>query len=593
MDSDKASANKAIYDDLVFLFGEVKAGPTSERLKRLLNQFRLRHPQLTSQPTTGRFDERDSILITYGDMVWAEGEAPLHTLARLLDRHLKDVVRAVHILPFYPYSSDDGFSVIDYLAVDPTLGDWDDIARVGRYFRLMFDAVINHISAESAWFQGFLANEKRYQDYFVVVEPDTDLSQVFRPRALPLLTPVQQSAGEGATVERLLWTTFSTDQIDLNFANPEVLLEIIQVLLFYCAQGCHFIRLDAIAYMWKEAGTSSIHLPQTHRIIQLMRRVLDQAAPRVALITETNVPHEDNVAYFGDGRNEAQLVYNFTLPPLTLHAFHTGNAEALSRWASTLTLPSDEVTFFNFLASHDGIGLTPLMGILDDRALENLAQRVRDLGGYVSERARPDGSTSPYELNISYLDALGDPHAPDESAELVAHRFLTSQAIMLALRGVPGIYFHSLFGSRGWAEGAAQTGRARTINRQKLALEELNRELATLGELRYLVYNGYRQLLNARRRHPAFHPCAGQQVLFGNDALFTLRRISLDGERQVICTHNVSGRPQQLSLDLRELGLTIPSRLVDLLGGPVFRSRDGRTIKIEVEPYGLAWLDVS
>ncbi|UCG24862.1 MAG: sugar phosphorylase [Chloroflexota bacterium] len=584
---------ETLLDDLTFLYGAELAGLVHKRLTSLLTTFREDHPELASRPATGRFDQRDSILITYGDMVREEGEAPLRSLARFLDRRLKDVVGAVHILPFYPYSSDDGFSVIDYLAVDPALGDWDDVARVGRHFRLMFDAVINHISAESVWFKGFLADDRRYRDYFVVVEPGADLSLVFRPRALPLLTPVQQSADEGETVERLVWTTFSADQIDLNFANPDVLLEIVQVLLFYCACGCDFIRLDAIAYMWKEIGTSSIHLPQTHRIIQFLRRVLDQVAPRVALITETNVPHEENVSYFGDGTNEAQLVYNFSLPPLTLHAFHTGDASRLSQWARSLTLPSDQVTFFNFLASHDGIGLMPVRQLLTEEEVSDMARRVEQLGGRVSYKSNSDGTQSAYELNINYLDALDDPDAPATDLRLMASRFLTAQAIMLALRGVPGIYFHSLFGSRGWPEGAEKTGRARTINRQKLNLGELDRELSSPGHLRHLVYNGYVQLLEARRQHPAFHPNAHQEVLTGNDALFTLRRTSLDGERQVICIHNASGRRQLLKLELEELRLEDLSDLTDLLGGLPPQSPDGKTIRVEVGPYGRAWLDVA
>jgi sucrose phosphorylase len=580
-----------LFNDLTFLYGDGQANSVYHRLQSLLTKYRDRHPELGARPAAGRFDQRDSILITYGDMVQAEGEAPLWTLASFVDRHLRDVVGGVHILPFYPYSSDDGFSVVDYKAVNPALGDWDDVKRIGRHFRLMFDAVINHISAESAWFKGFLANEAPYRDYFVVVEPGTDLSEVFRPRALPLLTPVQQTTSGGGKVERLVWTTFSTDQIDLNFANPDVLLEIVDLLLFYCAQGCDFLRLDAIAYMWKEAGTSSIHLPQTHRIIQILRRVLDHVAPRVALITETNVPHEDNIAYFGDGHNEAQLVYNFTLPPLTLHAFHTGDASALSRWASTLALPSDEVTFFNFLASHDGIGLTPLFGILDDQAVQEMAQRICSLDGFVSERTRSDGSTSPYELNLNYLDALADP-AAEESTELVARRFLTAQAIMLALRGVPGIYFHSLFGSRGWPAGVAKTGRARTINRQKLRRADLERALSTPGTLRHLVYNGYRQLLEVRRRHPAFHPLAEQDVLFENRAVFALRRRSQDGSSMVLCLHNVSGEKQLISLSADVFGGRSPSSLVDLLGGPFVQPAGEQQIAIELPAYDRAWLDI-
>ena len=127
----------------------------------------------------------------------------------------------------------------------------------------------------------------------------------------------------------------------MNFKNPDVLLALLDALLFYVARGARFIRLDAIAYLWKRIGTSCIHLPQTHAVIQFWRAVLDEVAPHVLLITETNVPHADNVSYFGDGTNEAQLVYNFALPPLVLHALLRGDATHLTRWAQSLTLPSD------------------------------------------------------------------------------------------------------------------------------------------------------------------------------------------------------------------------------------------------------------
>ena len=161
------------------------------------------------------------------------------------------MVDDIHLLPFYPYSSDDGFSVIDYKQVNPALGTWDDVARVGQNFHLMFDGVINHISAQSAWFKAFLQDDPKYRDYFIVVEGEPDLSQVVRPRTLPLLTEFTTPSGA-----KKVWTTFSADQIDLNYANPEVLLDIIDVLLFYVAHGAELIRLDAIAYLWKEIGTT-------------------------------------------------------------------------------------------------------------------------------------------------------------------------------------------------------------------------------------------------------------------------------------------------------------------------------------------------
>ena len=337
-----------------------------------------------------------------------------------------------------------------------------------------------------------------------------------------------------------VWTTFSADQIDLNFANPEVLLAIINLLLFYVTKGAELIRLDAIAFMWKEVGTNCLHHEQTHRIIQLWRSVLDIVAPQVVLITETNVPHEENISYFGDGRNEAQMVYNFSLPPLTLHAFHTGNAEILSTWAQTLTLPSKRTTFFNFLASHDGIGLTPARGLLPEMAVAAIAERVQRLGGYVSFRNNPDGSQSAYELNINYLDALADPDQPDEPTDLIARRFLAAQAIMLALRGVPGIYFHSLFGSRGWPEGAKETGRARTINRQKLQVEDLKAELAQPGSLRQLVFQGLRQMLRARASSPAFSPIGAQEIQWLHPAVFAVQRSAPANSETILCLHNVS-----------------------------------------------------
>jgi len=570
-------------EHLSFLYGR-EATAAKERLAQIVERFRKAHPEVATRAATGRVSEEDAILITYGDMVQEPGEAPLQTLATFLEAQVGELLSTVHLLPFYPYSSDDGFAVIDYRAVDPRLGSWAEIAAMGEQFRLMFDAVINHISAESEWFQGFLADEPPYRDYFTVVDPDADLSEVFRPRALPLLTPVETAAGT-----KWVWTTFSADQIDLNYRNPDVLLEIVETLLFYVSHGADFIRLDAIAFMWKEMGTSCIHLPQTHRIIQLLRAVLDLVAPHVVLITETNVPHEENVSYFGDGQNEAQMVYNFSLPPLTLHAFHTGRAETLSRWASTLATPSAKTTFFNFLASHDGIGLTPAKGILSEEALQEMAARVQALDGRVSFKSNPDGSQSPYELNINYLDALGDPQAEGERAEVVARRFLTSQAIMLALQGVPGIYFHSLFGSRNWEEGVEKTGRFRSINREKLVRATLARELADPDSLRHRVFHGYRRLLAARRQ-PVFHPNGAQEVLSLDERLFSVRRRSPDGQQQIVCLHNVAAEPVTVRIDVAKLGVPAAIILGDQLDDAAFPVFDGRLCPVGVPPYGTRWL---
>ncbi len=579
---DERTANQ-IFDHLTFIYGPDVARQTAGTLLAALADFRAAHPQLSADTAVPRLSQHDTILITYGDMVQEPDKTPLHTLHNFLQQHVAGLISTVHLLPFYPYSSDDGFSVIDYRAVDPALGSWADVARLGRHFRLMFDAVINHISAQSDWFQGFLRHESPYRDYFTVVEPGTDLTAVFRPRALPLLHTVDTAVGP-----RSVWTTFSADQIDLNYANPELLLAVIDTLLFYAAQGAEFIRLDAIAFIWKEIGTNCLHRPQAHRIIQLLRTVLDAAAPRVALITETNVPHEENIAYFGDGHNEAQMVYNFSLPPLTLHAFHTGRADTLSRWAASLTTPSPQTTFFNFLASHDGIGLTPARGILSDTAVTRMADRVQSLGGFVSYKSNSDGTQSAYELNINYLDALGDPDTPGEPLALTARRFLCAQAIMLALRGVPGIYFHSLFGSRNWRDGVAQSGRYRTINRQKLAKSDLDSDLRQAGGLRRLVFAGYRRLLAARTSHPAFHPSGEQAIIPLHEAVLAVWRGGGDNRAPVLCLHNVSARP--VRFDLTAVAqFPAALRLKDLIGGAVFAFRP-QARSLSLQPYQVLWL---
>ncbi|MGD2049769.1 MAG: alpha-amylase family glycosyl hydrolase, partial [Chloroflexota bacterium] len=385
-------------------------------------------------------------------------------------------------------------------------------------------------------------------------------------------------------------TTFSSDQIDLNYHNPDLFLEIVDILLFYVAQGAQFIRLDAVAFLWKKIGTSSIHLPQTHRIIQLMRKVLDVVAPGVAIITETNVPHEENISYFGDGTNEAQMVYNFSLPPLTLHAFHTENAETLSRWADSLSLPGDQVTFFNFLASHDGIGLTPVKGILSPAAIDEMVQRTQALGGFVSQRTNLDGSFSPYELNINFLDALGDPERNDESSELIVRRFLASQAILLALQGVPGIYFHSLFGSRGWVEGVNETGRVRTINRQKLAFSQLEDELNNPRTLRSAIFQGYFHLIEQRKSNPAFHPNSSQRILFCHEGVFCLLRSSIDESSHVLCLHNVTRGLQEIFIDTSHLPFAKGTTLTDLISQRPIRSSKAKW-KLKLEPYQVFWLE--
>ena len=579
----------SILEHLTAIYDKDTSQATFTRLSALLERDaslvptygadKTRHQQNRSRPL--RLSERDAILITYGDQVKEPGKHPLQSLAEFCEGYLTSLVSGLHILPFFPYSSDDGFAVIDYQAVDPALGDWEDVHYLGRKFRLMFDAVVNHVSTQNVWFQSFLRAEPEFRDYFIVIEGTPDLSHVVRPRALPLLTRFETSTGP-----RQVWTTFSADQVDLNYHNPEVLLAILEVLLFYVARGAEFIRLDAIAYLWKETGTPCLHLPQTHQIVQLMRAILDAVAPHVMLITETNVSHSDNVSYFGDGTNEAQLVYNFALPPLVLHTLQTGNVRVLSDWAESLARSLKQVAFINFLASHDGIGLNPVRGILPEQDIDSLVEQIIAHGGLVSYKHDRDGSRSPYELNINYFDALSNPFR-SEPIETQVDRFLAAQAIMLSLAGVPGIYFHSLFGSRGWLEGVRQSDQSRAINRQKLELAELKRELDQPGSLRRRVFLGYTRLLQARTTYPAFHPFGDQRILDYGERTFAVLRSSPQGSERVLCLQNVSNQTQSVNIRFSEAFEDEPDSLLDLISRERLHPGEGA---LALLPYQTLWL---
>ena len=576
------SPTTRIRRSLDALYPPDAAALTYRKIELLLEQFTASPDR--PPPRSRLFDETDVVLITYADQIQEPGRAPLATLRDFLRTHVAGSISGVHLLPFHPYSSDDGFSVIDYRLVDPTVGRWHDVRDIAVDFRLMVDGVFNHVSARGSWFKEWLAGHPGRRGFFHVVDPATDLAAVTRPRTSPLLTPVETRDGR-----LYLWTTFSADQIDLNYANPEVLVETTRVLLDYMLCGAGIIRLDAVAFLWKEIGTRSIHLSQTHEIIRLWRAVLDAVAPHTLLITETNVPHRENVSYFGDGADEAHLVYQFALPPLVLSAFHLADAGPLREWAATLHTPSDTTTYFNFLGSHDGIGVRPVEGILTPSEIEQLCNLATAHGGGVSYRARPDGGFSPYELNAVYFDALTEVHSI-EPENLQVDRFISAHSVLLALAGIPGIYIHSLLGSRNWDTGMEQTGRLRAINRQKLDRAQLDAELADPSTIRHKVFTRLLDRIRVRVAEPAFHPNGAQTIIQGPPALFTVERAAPDGSHRVLCVHNLSGWSQKLDIGPPH-GVRVDGVLYDICapGHTVEVASDG-WVSVDVEPYGVRWL---
>ncbi len=555
-----ALVNDTVRSIVRRIYGAAGEASAVERIALLLGDIK-EPKQMTGQ----RFSESDVVLISYGDTLRSNDLTPLQTLHKFAVQYLKQSFSAIHFLPFFPYSSDDGFSVVDYKEINREMGRWQDVEQVGQDFDLMFDYVLNHISAQSLWFKAYLAGTPGFEDLAIEVSPEADLTTVTRPRALPLVTPFVKASGEKVHV----WTTFSEDQIDLNYRSIDVLEKMIDVLLFYIAKGARMIRMDAVAYLWKQIGTPCIHLSQTHDMVRLFRAIMDCAAPDAIIITETNVPHEENIGYFGNGFDEAQMVYNFTLPPLLLHTFITGDAGELSRWARSLTTPSPQTTFFNFTASHDGIGVRPLEGILSPRAIGRLENMALENGGQVSYKNNPDGSQSPYELNLTYVDAVGGD----------VDKFLASQAIALVLPGVPAVYIHSLLGSRNWYGGVERTGRARTINRRKLDYSALAETLKDPQSFRATIFFPYLHMLKVRRSQPAFHPNAGYAVFSLDHRIFSVRRFTKD--QVVYALTNVGG--ETVPLNLASFAAT--PKLRDLLSGGVM----DRT-SITLNPYQTLWL---
>jgi len=575
-----SSKLKVIRRRLARVYGIEEADILLDRLYRMVGRYGVGAQLNQNSPN---LTARDVVLITYADMVKSSSEeqSPLGALKEFCTARLKGAVSAIHILPFYPWTSDDGFSVVDYREVSPDYGNWDDVSKLGEEFELMFDLVLNHCSSKSPWFKEYVSGVEPGLNYIMEGNPKTDLSMVVRPRSTPLLTPYQTRKGE-----RHVWTTFSADQVDLDWTSPDLLFEFLDIILYYVSIGCKILRLDAVAFLWKKIGTDCLHLPETHEIIKLIRNFLEVVAPDVVILTETNVPHAENISYFGKG-DEAHAVYQFSLPPLLLHGLLRGTSEHLTDWATNLAPPPKGCHFLNFTASHDGVGVRPLEGILPHDEILGLADEIRQKGGFVSMRRMEDGSESPYELNSTYFSALSD----SENEEMGMARFQCSQAVALAMKGIPAVYFHSLCGTPNDLEGYKVTKRNRTVNRKKWAQDELNQLLDDQETLPAQIFSWYSRTLRMRAGCPAFHPEAPQEILnFGSD-LFAVRRDSTDGGLSVICLFNFTSEDSKVS-DMGLLNSLFPEgKARDLISGGeiAWGKKDALTLR----PYQAVWLSTS
>ncbi len=523
------------------------------------------------------WDQNDAVMITYGDSLLKDGEKPLKTLKHFLDNYLKDTLNGVHILPFFPYTSDDGFAVQDYDMVREDLGDWSDVGEIANDFRLMADVVVNHASGEHKWFKQFEKGEKPGCDYIKTANPDDDLSEVVRPRPFDLLRPTETKDGL-----KHVWCTFSHDQVDLDFSNPDMLLEFLKIMGDYISHGVRIFRLDAVAFLWKEVGSTSIHLPQTHEIVKLMRTLSDMREECVILITETNVPNHENLQYFGNA-NEAHVVYNFSLPPLLLHALLTGRSEFLRHWAASMPPLQNGCTYLNFTASHDGIGLRPLDGLIDQGEIDIMIDTMMNFGGQVTMRTSREGSKKPYEINITYFDALkGTIQGPDH---LQVDRFLAAQTVMMSLQGIPAFYIHSLLGTHNDYEKLERTQHNRSINRHQWDYLNLKEYLRDDTTVHAKVFNEIRRRLGLRIKQPAFHPDATQYMMQPQSGFFGFMRQHKGQGQNIYSITNLQNNFRMLSL--YDLNLSQDDSWVDLISGEKVTDLTG---EMEFAPYQTVWI---
>ena len=528
-----------------------------------------------------RWSSADALLITYGDSIRRKGESPLDTLEKFLHKHVGENVSSLHILPFFPFTSDDGFAVSDYNTVNPELGDWTAISRLAKTYRFMSDLVINHCSASHRWFKQFLRNESPGKDFFITEDPEFDQSRVVRPRSFPLFSPYEVINGEKQT-ELKVWTTFGRDQVDLDFSNPAVLLEFVRILLLYMERGVQIIRLDAVGFMWKESGDSCIHHPKTHEIIKLIRLLFDYLAPRSWLITETNVPNKENLSYFGN-RDEAHLIYNFSLPPLLINTLIRGDSTHLNTWMMSMPPSPFNCAYLNFTASHDGIGLRPAEGLLEAREMEDLLGALKKFGALITTRKNQRGMDVPYEINISLFEALKGTLKGEDEYQF--ERFIASQAIMLALEGVPAFYIHSLLATPNDVRGVEESGMNRRINRHKWDVTELETLLTDPESDQSRVLAELMRLLNIRRGQKAFHPNATQFTLRLGPEFFAFWRQSFDREQSIFVVSNITVAPRRL--DFARLNLIGTDNWYDLVSGAPFPDLYSN---LTMSPYQTLWL---
>ena len=484
--------------------------------------------------------EKSLLLISYGDNLKNKNEVPLKTLKNFFEKNIKNCFEILHILPFYPSSSDGGFSVTDHKNVNKDLGTWHDIRSLSNHASIMADLILNHSSIKGKWFNSFIKEKEDYKNFFFTIDDNFDFSKVIRPRDHKLIQIYNYKKKNNK-----LWCTFSHDQIDLNFKDPFVLIEFIEIVLLLLSKGVTTFRLDAVAFIWKKNGTSCVNLPETHEIVKLLRLIVNFINPHALIVTETNLPRKENLSYFGNN-DEANWIYNFPLPPLILYTFLFEDSSKISGWSKSMPPAQINNAYLNFIASHDGIGMRPAEGILDNIILDKLFKRVKKNGGKFSFR-KVKTKNKVYEVNITLFDALKRTNF-DKDGIFAVERYIAAHSILLALEGVPAIYFNSLFGTSNDQNAFIKTGIKRNINRFKWDFSDLSKKLKNKNSIENVIYSKILKIISLRQKQIAFHPNATQYTLSLGNKLFGVWRQSIDRSQNIFAITNISSVVRELKL---------------------------------------------
>ena len=509
----------------------------TEEISRIINHF-----NRNNKKKNWFVSEKTTMVICYGDSIYSKNKKNLKTFQAFFNKKLKKFIDTIHFLPFYPSSSDSGFAVKDHYKIDSKFGNWLNIKHFSSKAHIMADIVINHASARGLWFKNFLKEKKPGKDYFLLVNSKFNTSKVVRPRDHKLLKEINIFKKK-----EYLWRTFSDDQIDLNFYNPKVLLRFIKIMLNLIKNGVTIFRLDAIAYLWKKSGTKCINLKQTHEIVKVLRIVSDSLSIKSIIVTETNLPEKENLSYFGNN-DESNWIYNFTLPPLLIYSLLFENGSCLNAWCKKLPQTKKGNSYLNFIASHDGIGMRPLEGIINNPSIKKLLLRLKKNGSKFSYRKVNNNKKKVYESNITVFDAL-KVSDKDKKGLYNFQRYIAAHAIMFSFEGVPAIYFNSLFGKSNDEARYVITGNNRDVNRFKWNELNILKKIKSNSSKEYYIFETLKYLLKIRKNQKAFHPNAHRTNINIGNNFFCIKRVSLDKKQTILCITNLTSKLQNAKIN--------------------------------------------